>query len=46
MATFKIVASEASEGLGFGVSSNEMINYIKSVNLVKGLNIQYNLSNR
>lgn len=46
IATFKIVASEASEGMGFGITGNETINYIKSVNLKKSLNIKYTMSER
>ncbi len=46
IATFKIVASEASEGMGFGITGNEAIKYIKKVNLKKGLNIKYIMSER
>jgi S1-C subfamily serine protease len=44
IATFKIVASEASEGMGFGITVNEARNYIDRVNLLKGLSIGYTLA--
>ena len=47
IATFKIIASEASEGMGFGVTSNEVRDYISTVNTITpGVNITYVLSDR
>ena len=46
IATFKIVASEASEAMGFGITSNEARSYISKVNTKKGINITYTLSDK